>query len=543
MLPGKKIDIAEILRILKARMWVLVIPPVITLFVALVVAAMLPNMYQSDALIAIIPQRVPDSFVRTTVTLRTEERLDALSTQVMSRTVLERMIDEMDLYRPERALMPMEDVIELMRESMDVKPEAPRRGPRGLEPIHAFHVRFKYPDPKIAAEVTQRLGSLFVDQNARDRGALAEATNEFLETQLSDARRRLEATENKLEAFRERHGAELPTLVESNLQSMQSTQMQIQALVESIARDRDRKMMLERLYNEAQAEVVATAPVAAPSSNGPSEAAATAGTPAQQLALQRAALSRLEQRLRPEHPDVVRARRQVKKLEEQVQEATAASAATTPANAPRPPTVTSPEEQQRRERLRAMHAEIESLDRQTTFKESEERRLRDVVTEYRRRIEAVPGLESEWLQLTRDYETEQTAYKDLLSKSEQSKVAVDLERRQIGEQFRILDPAGVPVRPISPNRMQINLIGLAVGLILGLAIAAFLEFRDTSFRDERDIMTVLALPVLAMVPYVETSPERSRRSRRMALIGTGGAMTVCAALYVFWAMRLWNFIF
>ena len=538
MLPGKKFDVGEILRILKARIWILVVPPAVTLFAALIVAAMLPNMYRADMLIAIIPQRVPDSFVRTTVTLRTEERLNAMTTQVTSRTVLERMIEEMDLYREQRTMMPMEDVIELMRTSVDVEPEAPRRGPRGLEPIHAFHVRFEYPDPEVAAQVTQRLGSLFVDQNARDRGALAEATNEFLATQLADARRRLEATENKLEAFRERHGTELPTLVESNLQVVQSTQMQIQALVESIARDRDRKLMLERLYNEAQAEVIVPA-TPAPAAASQPDAATVAGSPAQQLAAARAALARLEQRLRPEHPDVGRARRQVKKLEEQVQETAAPVAA---GQAPAALPATSQEELQRRERLRGLHAEIESLDRQTQFKESEERRLRDVVSEYRRRIEAVPGLESEWLQLTRDYETEQTAYKDLLGKSEQSKVAVDLERRQIGEQFRILDPAGVPVRPISPNRLQINGIGLALGLLIGLAIAGFLEFRDASYRDDHDVVSVLSLPVLAMVPYVETSVERSRRSRRLALLGTGGAMTVCVALYVVWTMRLWNFI-
>ena len=537
MLPGKKFDVTEIVRILKARAWVLALPPVLALFAALIVAAMLPNMYQSDMLIAIIPQRVPDAFVRTTVTLRTEERLDALATQVMSRTVIEKMIEEMDLYQEQRGLLPMEDVVALMRNSIEVKPEAPRRGPRGPEPIHAFHVKFTYPDPKVAAQVTQKLGSLFVDQNARDRGALAEATNEFLETQLADARRRLEATEGKLEAFRERHGAELPTLVNSNLQVMQSTQMQIQAMVESIARDRDRKMMLERLYNEAQAETIAPPPVAQQPAGQP-EAATAAGTPEQQLAQTRAALGRLEQRLRPEHPDVVRTRKLVKKLEEQVQAAAAAApASTTPV-----PTATSPEEQQRRERLRGMHAEIESLDRQTQFKEAEERRLRDVVAEYRRRIEAVPGLESEWLLLTRDYETEQTAYKDLLGKSELSKVAVDLERRQIGEQFRILDPAGVPVRPISPNRIQINGIGLGIGIVLGLAIAVLLELRDTSFRDERDIVTVLSLPVLALVPYVETSAEQARRSRRMAILGTGGVMTVGAVAYVFWTMRLWNFI-
>jgi polysaccharide chain length determinant protein (PEP-CTERM system associated) len=540
MLPGRKYSLDDIVRILRRRAWLLALPPVIGLFATLVVSAQLPNLYQSDMLIAIVPQRVPDSFVRSTVTLRTEERLDAISTQVQSRTLIEQMIRELDLYKEERERLPMEDVVQLMRSNIEVQPEAPRRGPRGPEPLHAFHVRFTYTDPNIAAQITQRLGSLFVDQNARDRGALAEATNQFLEAQLAEARERLEATESRLETFRELHGSELPTQMQSNLQVMQSTQLQIQALVESIARDRDRKLMLERLYNEAQSEPALAAPAAPQqqASAQPDPATGTAGTPEQQLAAARSALARLELRLTPEHPDIQRGRRVVRDLEAQVKASQAASAE---GAAPAPVTV-SIEEQQRRERLRAMRAEIESLDRQTQFKESEETRLRGVVSEYQRRIEAVPGVESEWVALSRDYETQQNAYKELLGKSEQSKVAVDLERRQIGEQFRILDPAGVPVRPISPIRIKINAIGLAIGLMLGLGIAAFFELKDSSFRTESDVVDVLSLPVLALVPYVETAAERASRTRMRTFVSAAGVASMGVAAYLFWAMRLWNFL-
>ncbi len=132
-----------------------------------------------------------------------------------------------------------------------------------------------------------------------------------------------------------------------------------------------------------------------------------------------------------------------------------------------------------------MTAEIESLSRQIAFKESEERRVRDEIGEYQRRIEAVPGLESEWAALTRDYETQQLAYKDLLSKSEASKVAVDLEQQQIGEHFRIVDPAGVPVHPRPSIRRKINAGGLALGLLLGLGIAALLEVQGRVFSHQR----------------------------------------------------------
>jgi polysaccharide chain length determinant protein (PEP-CTERM system associated) len=539
MLPGKKYAAADIGSILRRRIWVLALPPLLGLFVALLVSARLPDLYQSDILIAIVPQRVPDTFVRSTVTLRTEERLDAISTQVMSRTVLEQIVREFDLYPVPRSRFPMEDVVQYMRDNIQVEPETPRRGPRGPEPLHAFHLRFTYTDANIATRVTQRLGSLFVDQNARDRGAMAEATNSFLEAQLAQARERLEATESRLEEFRQRHGQELPTQLQSNLQVIQTTQLQIQALVESVARDRDRKLMLERLYNEAAVEPAAVAPTQPQQAQQQpvDPTAATTGTPEQQLAIARATLARLELRLKPEHPDVVRTRRMIKDLEAQLPPPSAAAA-----GAPATAEVLTREELTRRERLRQMRAEIESLDRQTQFKESEERRLRGVVAEYQRRIEAVPGVESEWAALSRDYDTQQTAYKDLLTKAEHSKVAVELERRQIGEQFRILDAAQVPTTPISPVRIQITGIGLFLGLILGFGIAAVLELKDARFRTEQEVLDVLSLPVLAVVPFVETAAEKAVRRRKFAVFATAAGIAVIGCAYVAWSMQLWNYM-
>jgi uncharacterized protein involved in exopolysaccharide biosynthesis len=189
-----------------------------------------------------------------------------------------------------------------------------------------------------------------------------------------------------------------------------------------------------------------------------------------------------------------------------------------------------------------MRAELESLDRQIAFKESEEQRLRSSVADFQSRIAAVPALESEWVALTRDYDTTKEAYQKLLAKSEDSKVAADLERRQIGEQFRILDPARIPVRPVSPNRPMINAIGAALGLFVGLALVALLELRDSSFRTEAEIATLLTLPVLALIPVVETPADVTARSRRRVLASVAGLVVVSVCGYVFVAMKLWRYV-
>ena len=539
MLPGRKYTPEDILSLLWKRRWLLVAPFLVCSLGGLLVSRSLPNVYQSETLIQVIPQRVPEEYVRSTITTKLEERLQSLTQQIMSRTRLERIVEEFNLYPEQRRTGIMEDVIEGMRRDIDVKTTGNRTG------VDAFTVRFSSNDPVVAQKVTERLAGLFIEENLRDRGFLADATNEFLETQLNDARARLEAQELRLKQFRERHSGALPTQLASNMQAIQSTQMQLQALLESAARDRDRKLMLERLRNDAQAELDAlraATPVVAANA-APGETALAGATAAQQLESARAQLAQLSLRLKPEHPDIRRMRRVIDDLERKAEAEALQQPVSADASTAAPVRRVSPEEAQRRDRLATMDAELESLARQIKFKEGEEQRLRAAISGYQARIEAVPGLESEWIALSRDYDTLQKTYQDMLAKSEDSKVAANLERRQIGEQFKVLDPARVPERPVSPDRLRINAMGAALGLGLGVLLIGLLEYRDSSMRTEADVINILSLPVLAIVPTIVSRREEQRLARRPLLLTTGGmgAFAVITAA-LFWYLKLWNYL-
>jgi polysaccharide chain length determinant protein (PEP-CTERM system associated) len=539
MLPNKKLSLGMMFGLVGRRVWLIVIPPIVGLFIGLVFSSTIPDYYQSEMLIAIIPQRVPDSFVRSTITLRVDERLDEISVQVKSRTNLEQMITEMGLYPELRSRMPMEDVVAKMRNDLVVGLEPARRGPRGPEPPNAFHIRFTYTNAATAATVTQKIGALYVEQNSKGRGALARATASFLDSELDQARRKLEAQEAKLEDFRQKHGKELPTQLQTNLEAARGLQMQVQALVESIARDRDRKLMLERLYREASSEP----PVMTTSARtgGGAEQVTAGMSLTRQLETAKTNLSALEARYTASHPDVVRTRSQIAELEQRIAaESKAASAATTATGRPATPDPVDPTEAARRENLRQMLAEIESLDRQTTFKEGEEKRLRGEISEYHRRVEAVPGIESEWVSLSRDYDSNQLAYSELLTKAEAARVAVNLEEREIGEQFRIVDPAQVPVHPVTSLRPAVNGGGLLLGLLIGFGMTLFLEMRDSSYRTDADVIDVLSLPVLALVPGLVDEARRVRERKRKMILSAVGLACLAGMGYMTWALKLWN---
>jgi polysaccharide chain length determinant protein (PEP-CTERM system associated) len=518
MVPGKRYGPEEILGILRRRRAVILGPFVLALLATPTASRFLEDRYQSSTSILVVPQRIPESYVQSTVTSTMEERLQTISQQILSRTRLERIIQSFDLYPEERRTGLMEDVVELMRKDIAVS-IVPRSS--------AFRVSYTGDDPRTVMRVTERLASLFIEENLRDREVLVEGTNQFLETQLEDARRRLVEHEKRLEEFRRRYSGELPTQVQTNLQVLQNLQLQQQATADSISRDRDRRELLDRLLTDAGAAQPALAVDAA----APAEPAPDDESPAARLEAARTALRALQVRLQPQHPDVVRLTRTIAELERKAQE----EAVATPLAADVPASRTDPAAAARRARVQQLEEEIAALDRQIAGNRAREKDLSQRIAVYQRRVEAVPERESELTALTRDYGTLQQIYTNLLEKNENAKVAANLERRQIGEQFKILDPARLPERPISPNRMQLNVFGTAFGLIFGIALAALLEYRDTSLRTDEDALVSLHCPVLALIPVMRTGAEARRlRRRRLGIAATVGATAMAWAAALVW---------
>jgi polysaccharide chain length determinant protein (PEP-CTERM system associated) len=498
VLPGKVYTPEAVLEIAWRHKWLIVLPFALIATGVAAYSQVLPNLYRSETLVMVVPQRIPDTYIRSTVTSRIEDRLRSISEQILSRTNLEQVILEFDLYTQQRVRMSMEEVVEIMRAQIEVQPV------RG----DMFRIAFVARDAEVASKVVTRLADMYIDENQRDRTVIADDTSEFLGSQLAEAKTRLVDHERKLEAYRLRHSGELPSQFQSNLQMLQATQVQLQSLADGVGRDRDRRLALENALAEAR------------KGGAPSIAdRAALGLPAQppgssladQLDRANGELRELQRRLTTTHPDVVAKARQVEDLEARLAAAPLvadpiAEAAGTAALI-------------RDTQVRQLEAEIAKLDLQIADKEQQQIRLNDVIAEYRKRVEAVPTRETEMIELMRDYDTLQRTYTSLLTSQQGATIAANLERRQIGEQFKVLDPARPAERPFSPNRYRLNLLGALAGLGLGLGLAALAEYRDTSFRTEEDVLRVLTLPVIAVIPFMESPREQRTRRLRLLLLG------------------------
>jgi protein tyrosine kinase modulator len=521
VLPGKKYLPEDILRIAWRRKWYILVPFVVVSAVTAIISYYLPNVYRSEAVIAVVPQRVPESYIKATVTTKPEDRLLALNQKVQSRTYLERAIQEFNLYPRERRAGIMEDVVDRMRKDIQIQPV------KG----DTFMVSYVNEDPRLAMKVADRLAGWIIDESQSDRSVFAQSTTDFLATQLDDAKRSLEEREKKLADYKLAHAGELPSDRESNLQVIANTQMQLQALAQAANQDRDRRYLIEKQIGELSAP---SQDVPNVTISGDDPTAVAGGSTSAQLAAARAQLQVLRLKYKDSHPDVIRMQNVIKELQAKAQ-AEALQRPLSPGADPRPAT---PEEAQRLSRLKDARIELDLLNRQLTEKKAEEQRLRAVMAAYQARVEATATRESEMTGLMRDYDTRNKEYQSLLSKHEDSKVAAAMESRAIGEQFRFLDPARLPERPISPNRPLINLFGALAGLGFGVGLVTLFEYRDSSFRTDDEVVSVLALPVVAVIPLMLNKTERRQARRRSMIVASAIAAVAVGAV----AAAVWFYL-
>ncbi len=312
-------------------------------------------------------------------------------------------------------------------------------------------------EPEKARKVTERLASLYIEQNLKDRENQADSTSQFLNTQLEQAKRRLIEQEKKLEEYRKSHAGQLPSQLQGNLQAIQTASLQLQSLNESMNRAQERRLLIERQIADTKAVPVPAATAEPGRGRARKHRAATR--------IARARLALALQRYTPSHPEVVSLERTIADLVAKLESETPVGAV--PAEQKKPVT---PAEAEQQKRILDLQAELSVIDYQLAANRTEAARLNNLIAAYQAKIDVVPTRESELVELTRDYGTMQAAYTNLLVKREDAMLAANLERRQIGEQFKLLDSASLPGRPSNQlQRLGIMASGAVAGLAFGSA--------------------------------------------------------------------------
>ena len=481
------LDLTKYIDMAIRRKWWIIIPFLLTLLGGLTYALRAPKIYEAQTLILVQPQKVPEEYVRSVVSTSVEDRLQTITQQVTSRTNLEKIIRQYNLYSSPGKQMLMDDKVALFRKMITVN--VSHRGRRSE--ASAFSISFRGKDPKVVAAVTNTLASNFITENLRIREAQALGTSSFLADELNSVKKRLREKEEELKRYRIKYMGGLPEQLQTNLSILERLQAQLDQYNENLRDAENRKILLQQQIADALTA----------SESRPDIPTGTARREGQDdLQAMKTQLAMLESRYTENHPDIIRLKTAIAKLEaSRSRKAPAAEGDGAESSTPLEAQV----DQTLKRQLEETNLEISRL-------KSEIADLNAQIKLYQKRVEDTPKREQELLSMNRDYENLKELYNSLLSRKLEAEIAVSLEKKQKGEQFRVLDPAKVPSRPIKPDMRKIALITLVLGLGLGGGLAYAVEMMDASYKDPDEVEKELGLPVLLTLPLRYTQRELRR---------------------------------
>jgi polysaccharide chain length determinant protein (PEP-CTERM system associated) len=484
------------------RKWLGLVVFVLPLAAALSVITGLPDLYQSNALVLIERQQVPEAFVRPTVTSQLEIRLQTISQEILSRSRLESLITRFNLYPELRSATSNEDAVERMRSDIWLELKATDASKAGT--TTAFSLSYRGRDPQTVALITNTLASFYIEENLKARERQATGTADFLRVQLADAKKRLDEQEARVSTLRRRYLGQLPQQMPANLATLDSLNGQLRVNSDNQVRLVERRDQLTTQLAQARAQ------------SGDE-------TDEMRLARLRRELATLRIKYTDLWPDIIRIKDEIATLEKQMAEPKPKAAA----KAPMPPT---PEVLRIQEMLGAVDTELR-------LAKVDEQRIRRAIDMYQSRVENTPKSEQEFLEMTRDYEATRELYQTLSKRYDEASLAESMEQRQKGEQFRVLDPAVASSTPAGPRRARLFLMTLALCVALGAGAMMLAEMLDSSFHSTEDLRACTTVPLLVSIPRIVTLGDaRRRRWRfRLATVGILVALVVISGSGYFFA--------
>ena len=498
-----------ILETIIRRRWFLIIPFIVALLVGIYFAFTLPKVYEASTMILVQAQRVPTNYVKPVVTTDIVSRLRTISQQILSRTNIERIINDYKLFSgPDNENMFMEDKVENVRNRISVN----------VSQSSTFSISFKGQDPKKVTNIANALATYFIDENLKVREAQAIGTSTFLDDELETMRVSLEAREKTLRDYRQKFMGELPDQLDTNLSVLQRLSEDLIEKQKALRESKSTLNALKTQISESQKNKNVLNLDDFDAGDSDMQDSAEVSELKNRLAV-------LKIRYTDQHPDVVRLKAMIDKLEaEQKSDAETPEADGQPLD----------DDLAQFDFMSLQRAQLQEAQNQVTNLELEAADLKNKIVLYQKRVDNTPKRQEELLAITRDYDNLKSSYDNLLNRRLEAQISVNMEKKQKGEQFEIVDPARVPEKPISPNLKRHFLMTVMAGLAMGCGIVFILEFLNTSYRKPEDIETDLGLSILATVPLV----LQPKQKRRQQLLDLASIASVAFSILLFFAFAV-----
>jgi len=535
-------DYGNILR--RSKGWIAG-PLFAALVVSVVVAFLWPDTYISTATIRVAPPQVPESFVPANTSQDVQGRVNALVQLILNRATLTNIINTHGLYKRKLARMPLDDVIEEMKQNdIQVLPvrQSLNAGQRETQQYPAFEIRFAYSERFTAQKVATDLVARFLEENVREVSQQTVSTTQFLQDRWEESKKKLDEVEQRLSVFRAQNIGRMPEEQQNNYQQLTALQAQKLNLNMALNRVNQERLLYEnqlRIYSDQLASLKdpnAPERTAQPSDDKPSEQD-------REIAQYEDSLATARERYKENHPDVQRLVNLLSAARAQRQ-ATVKPEPGKPDNpAPRQPSPQFLREQRELEAdvertkglLLAKGVEMEDYRKQSS-------QLDGIVRNYESRIESTPVGIREYDELIRDRDLAKKDYEDLDRRVNSSAMSTALQNRQQGERLEQLDPPSLPQTPARPKRLLMVAVGTSLGALLGLCLAGLRELRTGALHSVKDVGAYSELPVLGSIPLFEGRVVARRRRRvvwlKWAATSLAGVAIMSASVAHYYLSRL-----
>jgi polysaccharide biosynthesis transport protein len=458
---------------------------VITWAVACAAAWLLPPRYRSEATILIEKPKVPKDYVVPNVESDPQQQLQTLTQQVLSRSRLQRIIDDFHLYSGGLAGLMAGDPVETMRKDITIDQVLTPTKP--IQELVGFTISYSSFDPRLAQNVASRLTSLFIEENLQAREQQSESTTEFLDKQLQEARDDLDSQTARLKQFKAQFVGSLPGELQSNLQILNGLQIRLQQANESLNRAEQQKLYLNSMlsaYRDAPSLAITGMP---PGSPADAEA---------QLARLKAELAELRAKYTDKHPEVQQVRDEIvkaEKLKAEIEKDKSGDDTGLPLS----------------RGVAEIKSQLKGTELDIQNRKKEIAGMQSTMQAYEDRLKETPLREQQLADLTKDYDQSRQNYEDLLEKKNGSALATDLEKAAQGQQFALLEPPSSPYSPYFPNRLLTTLGGLVAGLMVAIAFAFIRESLDDRIHADVEVNKIAKVPILVSIPPLTTASEVS----------------------------------
>jgi polysaccharide chain length determinant protein (PEP-CTERM system associated) len=477
----------------------------------------LPNLYRSEARVLVQSAMIPQDYVRPSDNTTPEARIAAIREQVLSRTFIESMIQELQMFGYPANRFSMDDAVKSVGGNLAVISTS----------RDTFSISFTSTDPQSAQNFNRRVLDKLSQNTNSAKQTMAVEADQFLDDQLRDTEAKLRTQDEKIKQFKISHLGELPEQSAANMNALSGLQAQLAAVENTLQHARDQRKLLDfRAQEQKRLGLLSRSLVSSAPNQVTSDTTPGAPSPLSSLlAAKQMELAALKTKYMPAHPDVERLSREVEELKNQI----AATTSKTPdltllgEGKKEQPAWIDAQGSQVDTMLDVEAAELrleaESLNNEVSKREKEREAILGQIKAYYGKLNLAPAIEQELGALSLEYETLKGQYTNLHNKKFQTAMTYNLESDRKNDIYKVIDEPNLPENPVFPNRIQISLMGFGAALLLGIGAAFGREMLDSTLGSEHEVVSALSIPVLASISEIPRKDPRRLKGLSIRRLG------------------------